>query len=120
MGKVTGFLEYQRELPARRPVEERINDWFEIYQEFPNDRVKRQGTRCMESPTTMLPQFVKMLPHRYQRVDQDRINDLFEIYQEFPNGRVRTQDAGCSESPTAMLQRMDVASQPAKGEIIHG
>ena len=32
MGKVTGFLEYTRELPQRRPVAERINDWFEIYQ----------------------------------------------------------------------------------------
>ena len=48
MGKVTGFLEYQRELPARRPVEERINDWFEIYQDFPNERVRTQGARCMD------------------------------------------------------------------------
>jgi glutamate synthase (NADPH/NADH) small chain len=48
MGKVTGFLEYQRELPARRPIDERINDWFEIYQDFPNDRVQTQGARCMD------------------------------------------------------------------------
>ncbi|HEY3743805.1 MAG TPA: glutamate synthase subunit beta [Bryobacteraceae bacterium] len=48
MGKVTGFLEYQRELPARRPIDERINDWFEIYQEFPEDRVQMQGARCMD------------------------------------------------------------------------
>ncbi len=39
MGKVTGFMEYTRELPARRPPAERINDWFEIYQPFP----RRQG-----------------------------------------------------------------------------
>ena len=26
MGKVTGFLEYEREVPTRRPVEERVND----------------------------------------------------------------------------------------------
>ena len=48
MGKVTGFLEYQRELPTRRPVEERVNDWFEIYQDFPLDRVRTQGARCMD------------------------------------------------------------------------
>ena len=48
MGKVTGFLEYQRELPTRRPVDERVNDWFEIYQDFPNDRVRTQGARCMD------------------------------------------------------------------------
>jgi glutamate synthase (NADPH/NADH) small chain len=48
MGKVTGFIEYQRELPTRRPVEERINDWREIYQDFPLEKVRTQGARCMD------------------------------------------------------------------------
>ena len=33
--KVTGFMEYARELPERRPVAERVNDWFEIYKDVP-------------------------------------------------------------------------------------
>ena len=48
MGKVTGFIEYTRELPPRRPVDERINDWFEIYHEFPDEKVRTQGARCMD------------------------------------------------------------------------
>ncbi len=48
MGKNTGFLEYTRELPDRRPVAERVNDWFEIYQPFPLERVQTQGARCMD------------------------------------------------------------------------
>jgi glutamate synthase (NADPH/NADH) small chain len=48
MGKVTGFIEYQRELPQRRPVAERVNDWFEIYQTFPQEKVQEQGARCMD------------------------------------------------------------------------
>jgi glutamate synthase (NADPH/NADH) small chain len=48
VGKVTGFLEYTRELPTRRPVAVRINDWFEIYEEFPEDKVSMQGARCMD------------------------------------------------------------------------
>ena len=48
MGKVTGFLEYERELPQRRPVAERVNDWFEIYQDFPAEKVQRQAARCMD------------------------------------------------------------------------
>ena len=48
MGKVTGFMEYPRELPARRPATQRINDWFEIYQDFPEDRLRSQGARCMD------------------------------------------------------------------------
>ncbi len=48
MGKTTGFLEYTRELPTRRPVTERVNDWFEIYHDFPVDKVRTQGARCMD------------------------------------------------------------------------
>ena len=48
MGKTTGFLEYTRELPERRPPAERINDWFEVYQDFPEDKVRTQGARCMD------------------------------------------------------------------------
>jgi len=48
MGKVTGFIEYQRETPERRPVVERVNDWFEVYKDFPLEKVKMQGARCMD------------------------------------------------------------------------
>src|SRR5215472_7302606 len=48
MGIVTGFLEYQRETPTRRPVNERVQDWFEIYQDFPLENVQKQGARCMD------------------------------------------------------------------------
>ncbi len=48
MGKVTGFMEYTREMPQRRPPAERINDWFEIYLPFPEESIRRQGARCMD------------------------------------------------------------------------
>src|ERR1043166_3764999 len=48
MGKVTGFMEYTRELPQRRPPELRIKDWLEIYHPFPEDKVRTQGARCMD------------------------------------------------------------------------
>ena len=48
MGKATGFMEYSRELSPRRPVLERVNDWFEIYQDFPEEKLRNQGARCMD------------------------------------------------------------------------
>jgi glutamate synthase (NADPH/NADH) small chain len=48
MGKTTGFMEYSRELAPRRPVLERVNDWFEIYQDFPEESLRQQGARCMD------------------------------------------------------------------------
>ena len=48
MGKITGFMEYDREHPPRRPVNERVNDWFEIYGQLPESRLQNQGARCMD------------------------------------------------------------------------
>ncbi|MGC9224211.1 MAG: glutamate synthase subunit beta [Terracidiphilus sp.] len=48
MGKVTGFLEIPREQPTRRKAGERIKDWFEIYEPFPEEKQREQGARCMD------------------------------------------------------------------------
>lgn len=48
MGKPTGFVEFQRELPGSRSVEERIGDWNEVYLPFPDDKLQNQGARCMD------------------------------------------------------------------------
>ncbi len=48
MGKISGFLEYTREVPTRRAVVERVNDWFEIYHPFPEEKIRLQGARCMD------------------------------------------------------------------------
>ena len=48
MGKPTGFMEHTREVPSRRPIAERVNDYFEVYQDFPIDKVRTQGARCMD------------------------------------------------------------------------
>ena len=48
MGKTTGFMEHSRELAPRRPVTQRVNDWFEIYLDLPEEKLRSQGARCMD------------------------------------------------------------------------
>ena len=48
MGKPTGFLEFPRELPTRRPIPERVNDYLEVYNPFPEEKLRAQGARCMD------------------------------------------------------------------------
>ncbi len=48
MGKTTGFMEYGRELPRRRPVSVRLRDWKEVYEPFSEEATKEQGARCMD------------------------------------------------------------------------
>jgi glutamate synthase (NADPH/NADH) small chain len=47
MGKVSGFLDFEREPPKRRPTSDRIRDYSEIYQEWPEQQTRDQGARCM-------------------------------------------------------------------------
>ncbi|MCB0146966.1 MAG: glutamate synthase subunit beta, partial [Caldilineaceae bacterium] len=48
MGKPTGFLEYQREVPADRAPLERVKDWDEFHLHLSDDRLRTQGARCMD------------------------------------------------------------------------
>ncbi|MDX2284043.1 MAG: glutamate synthase subunit beta [Bacteroidia bacterium] len=48
MGKPTGFLEYQRELPAARDPRERVRDFKEIYEAGSEEKTRQQAARCMD------------------------------------------------------------------------
>lgn len=48
MGKITGFLEFPRELPPRRAIRERLRDWRELEGKHPEDRLQMQAARCMD------------------------------------------------------------------------
>jgi glutamate synthase (NADPH/NADH) small chain len=48
VGKITGFRDYPREAAARRPVAERLQDFLEVYQPIPEEKVQVQAARCMD------------------------------------------------------------------------
>ena len=48
MGDIKGFLKYTRELPDKRSVEQRVDDYREIYIEHGDELIKKQAARCMD------------------------------------------------------------------------
>ena len=48
MGKPTGFLEFDRELPGKRDPKARINDYKELYVDFEDEKTNQQAARCMD------------------------------------------------------------------------
>ena len=48
MGKPTGFIEFERELPPDRAPLSRLKDWKEIHLHLPEATLKAQGARCMD------------------------------------------------------------------------
>ncbi|HCD36326.1 glutamate synthase subunit beta [Chlorobium phaeovibrioides] len=51
MGKVKGFMEFQREVPADRAPLERIKDWKEFHLKMSDEALQSQGARCMDCGT---------------------------------------------------------------------
>ena len=48
MGKPTGFLEHDRQLPADRDPQERIKDYDEFHLHLDAQTLQNQGARCMD------------------------------------------------------------------------
>ncbi|MBB3052177.1 glutamate synthase (NADPH/NADH) small chain [Prauserella isguenensis] len=48
MADPKGFLNTKRETPKSRPVDIRIKDWREVYEDFERTKLKDQAGRCMD------------------------------------------------------------------------
>jgi glutamate synthase (NADPH/NADH) small chain len=48
MADPRGFLTHPRETPTRRPVPVRLRDWNEVYEPFPEEKLREQASRCMD------------------------------------------------------------------------
>ena len=104
MGKATGFKEFTRELPKRRPVEERIKDYKEMYMPFSDNKLKTQASRCMDCgvPTchagcplgNLIPDWNDMV---YRNRWQEAIDQL-HMTNNFPEFTGRLCPAPCEEA----------------------
>src|SRR5437870_4638356 len=41
-------MEFGRKTPTRRPIKERVKDWLEVYEVFPQETLQQQAARCMD------------------------------------------------------------------------
>ena len=104
MGHFSGFKEHTRELPTRRPVELRILDWEEVYQEFPEDKLRIQGARCMDCGIPFCHNgcpLGNIIPEWNDLVYKNRWHDALEMLfktNNFPEFTGRVCPAPCEEA----------------------
>jgi glutamate synthase (NADPH/NADH) small chain len=104
MGKPTGFKEHTRELPTRRPVDLRILDWDEVYNEFPEDKLRTQGARCMDCGIPFCHNgcpLGNIIPEWNDLVYKNRWFDALEMLHKtnnFPEFTGRICPAPCEEA----------------------
>lgn len=124
MGKITGFLEYQRESPARRPVTERVNDWFDIYHPMPPEKVRTQAARCMDCGVpfchTGCP-VNNLIPDWNDLVFNDRWRDAIRTLHatnNFPEFTGRICPAPCEAACVLGINEPAVAIKSVENAII--
>jgi glutamate synthase (NADPH/NADH) small chain len=106
MGKPTGFKEINRETPSRRAVRLRLMDWNEVYNDFPADKLRKQGARCMDCGVPFCNSSAgcplgNVIPEWNDLVFRDRWREALDMLlktNNFPEFTGRACPAPCEEA----------------------
>ena len=126
MGKTTGFKEFSRELPKRRPVENRLKDWREFYdyQTFPKNKLQDQAARCMDCgiPTCHAGcPLGNLIPDWNDFVFRDRWESaIHQLHRtnNFPEFTGRLCPAPCEEACVLGINEQPVAIEEIEKNIV--
>jgi len=124
MGNPTGFKEIARESPKRRPVELRVLDWEEIYHDFPEDKLRAQGARCMDCGIPFCNNgcpLGNIIPEWNDLVYKDRWRDALEMLlktNNFPEFTGRVCPAPCEEACVLGINEKPVTIKLIEQSII--
>lgn len=124
MGKITGFMEYDRENPESRPVRERLSDFREVYRPMPEDKVMKQAARCMDCGVpfcmggcplgNLCPEWNDLV---YRGEWESALERLFAT-NNFPEFTGRLCPAPCEESCVLGIHAPPVAIENIEKSII--
>ena len=124
MGKPTGFLEWSRATPARRPVPVRLRDWREVYEPFDRDELNHQAGRCMDCGIPFCNNgcpLGNLIPDWNDLVYRDHWQDAIErlhATNNFPEFTGRLCPAPCESACVLGINQDPVAIKQVEVEII--
>jgi glutamate synthase (NADPH/NADH) small chain len=124
MGKPTGFLEFARELPAKRPVDERRNDYNEFIQLFAPEKLNQQAARCMNCGIpfchhgcplgNVIPEFNDAVYHKQWQ----EAYEILSSTNNFPEFTGRICPAPCESSCVLGINQPAVTIEEIEKHII--
>ena len=124
MGKPTGFLEHQRELPSKRDVQKRLHDYFEVESEVEEKITHKQASRCMDCGIPFCHNgcpLGNIIPEFNDAVYQGNWKQAYEILSStnnFPEFTGRICPAPCEASCVLGINKSPVAIEYIEKTII--
>lgn len=124
MGKPTGFMEFTRELPGKRPVEERVNDYNEFVNRYSDEQLNKQSARCMNCGVpfchngcplgNVIPEFNDAV----YRKNWDEAYDILSSTNNFPEFTGRICPAPCETACVLGINQPAVTIEEIEKHII--
>ncbi|HTH55618.1 MAG TPA: glutamate synthase subunit beta [Cyclobacteriaceae bacterium] len=124
MGKNTGFLETNRQLPQKREVRERVKDYFEVEGAVDKSLTVKQASRCMDCGIPFCHQgcpLGNIIPEFNDAVYQQNWKLAYEILtltNNFPEFTGRICPAPCEASCVLGINKPAVAIEYIEKTII--
>ncbi len=124
MGKITGFLEFTRELPKKRPVAERINDYNEFVERYTDQKLNEQSARCMDCGTPFCHEGCpvgNLIPEFNDAVYRKSWKEAYEILSStnnFPEFTGRICPAPCETSCVLGINQPAITIEEIEKHII--
>ncbi|MHA4845582.1 glutamate synthase subunit beta [Flavitalea antarctica] len=124
MGKPTGFLEYNRELPAKRPAKERLNDYNEFVERYSEPKLNQQAARCMDCGIPFchsgcpLGNIIPEFNDAVYRQSWEEAYDILSSTNNFPEFTGRICPAPCESACVLGINQPAVAIEEIEKHII--
>lgn len=124
MGKPTGFIEFTRELPFKKPVEERLKNYREFVQLLPEEKLNHQAARCMDCGIPFCHSgcpLGNVIPEFNDAVYREEYQEAYEILSStnnFPEFTGRICPAPCETSCVLGINQPPVAIEEIEKHII--
>lgn len=124
MGKPTGFMEFTRELPAKKAPAERISDYSEFTKPYDPQSLNRQAARCMNCGVPFCHSgcpLGNVIPEFNDAVYNERWQEAYEILSEtnnFPEFTGRICPAPCESACVLGINQPPVAIEEIEKHII--
>lgn len=124
MGKPTGFLEFTRELPSKRSVEERVGDYKEFVNRYSDEQLNQQSGRCMDCGVpfchngcplgNVIPEFNDAV----YRKEWKEAYDILSSTNNFPEFTGRICPAPCETACVLGINQPAIAIEEIEKHII--